>query len=570
MDTIYFDIETSGLDPFKHRPTLFQIKRASDKTIRIFNPGRAKIGSSKKIKGIKELLESNLVVGHNLKFDMKFLKHHFNIEPTNIFDTYIAEILISGGQKARQKGAATLETVAREYTGIQLKKDQVIRQSFNGQELTQEQIQYAAMDVAVLPEIHAKQRQKLKELGLEKVFATEMSCIPATVWLELSGTPIDLEGAKKIEQETRGKLESSRLNVLTILKEAGYRNLDLEGMPAVNLDSPAKLLTALKAIGLNLASTDESTLSAMKHPAGKALKEYRKHQKLLNTFLEKLPKHINPATGRIHANFNQYGTLAGRFSCSKPNLQQLPRDKNIRALFKGNNGSKIITADYSQIELRILAEVSKEPKFIELFNSGGDLHKLTASLVFNKPLDQVSKEERNIAKTINFGLSYGMGAGGLQANLKDNGIDISSDDARKYIDTFFKSYPKVKGYLEEAGQSAVKYNEIRNIAGRLIKYRPATNETERAAILREGKNNPIQSLNADILKGAMGRLYHRLKPHEARLINIVHDELVFEVPGEHADTISMIVKEEMEAAGREYLKSLPVIAEVTVSDVWQK
>jgi DNA polymerase-1 len=128
----------------------------------------------------------------------------------------------------------------------------------------------------------------------------------------------------------------------------------------------------------------------------------------------------------------------------------------------------------------------------------------------------------------------------------------------------------VKGYLEEAGQSAVRYNEIRNIAGRLIKYRPATNESERSAILREGKNNPIQSLNADILKGAMGRLYHKLRPYNTRLINVVHDELVFEVPGEHAETVSMIVKEEMEAAGREYLKSLPVIAEVTVSDVWQK
>jgi len=338
----------------------------------------------------------------------------------------------------------------------------------------------------------------------------------------------------------------------------------------VNLDSPAQLLKALKAIGIDAESTDESTLSALKHPAGRALKEYRNLRKLLNTFLEKLPKHINPATGRIHADFDQYGTLAGRFSCSKPNLQQLPRDKSIRALFKGNNGSKIITADYSQIELRILAEVSKEPKFIELFSNGGDLHKLTASLVFNKHLDQVSKEERNIAKTINFGLSYGMGGGGLQANLKDNGIEISLDDAREYIDTFFKSYPKVKGYLDDAGQSAVRYSEIRNIAGRLIKYRPASDESERAAILREGKNNPIQSLNADILKAAMGRLYRRLKPHKARLINVVHDELVFEVPCEHAETASKVVREEMETAGKEYLKSVPVIAEVTVGDVWQK
>jgi DNA polymerase-1 len=562
VKTIYFDSETTGLEPFSDRVTLIQTYY--DGKIRFNKP------KPENITRLKNLLETNLVVGHNLKFDLKFLKHHFNIEPTNLFDTYIAEILISGGQKARQKGASTLETVAWDYAGIKLKKDQDMRQSFKGRDLTQEQIEYAAMDVAVLPDIHAKQQNQLKKLSLEKVFATEMSCIPATVWLELSGTPIDREGAKKLETEIKEKLESSRLNVLTILKTSGYRNLDLEGMPAVNLDSPAKLLKALKAIGLDLASTDESTLSAMKHPVGKALKEYRKHQKLLNTFLQKLPKHINPVTGRIHASFNQYGTLAGRFSCSKPNLQQLPRDKNIRALFKRNNGSKIITADYSQIELRILAEVSKEPKFIDLFNNGGDLHKLTASLIFHKQLDQVSKEERNIAKTINFGLSYGMGGGGLQSNLKDNGIEISSDDARKYIDTFFKSYPKVKSYLDDAGRSAVRDNAIRNIAGRLIKYKPASDETERAATLREGKNNPIQSLNADILKGAMGRLYHRLKPHNARLINIVHDELVFEVPGEHAETISKIVKEEMEAAGREYLKSVPVIAEVTVGDVWQK
>lgn len=562
MKTIYFNSETIGLDPFSGKVTLIQTYY--EEKIRFNKP------KPENITRLKDLLETNLVVGHNLKFDLKFLKHHFNIEPTNLFDTNIAAILISGGQKARQKGASTLETVAWDYAGIKLKKDQNLQHSFKGQALTQEQIEYAAMDVAVLPEIHAKQQNQLKKLNLEKVFATEMSCIPATVWLELSGTPIDLEGANRLKQEIRGKLELSRLNVLTILKESGYRNLDLEGMPAVNLDSPAKLLKALKAIGLNLESTNESTLSAMKHPVGKALKEYRKYQKLLNMFLEKLPKHINPATGRIHASFNQYGTLAGRFSCSKPNLQQLPRDKYIRALFKGNNGSKIITADYSQIELRILAVVSKEPKFIELFNNGGDLHKLTASLIFNKQLDFVSKEERNIAKTINFGLSYGMGGEGLQSNLKDNGIEISLDEARKYIDTFFKSYPKVKEYLDDAGRSAVRYSEIRNVAGRLIKYRPSSDKSDRAAILREGKNNPIQSLNADIFKGAMGRLYQRLKPHKARLINIIHDELVFEVPEEYAETASKIVKEEMEAAGKEYLKSVPVIAEVTVGDVWQK
>lgn len=191
MKTIYFDSETTGLEPFTDKVTLIQTYY--DDKIRFNKP------KPENITRLKNLLETNLVVGHNLKFDLKFLKHHFNIEPTNLFDTYIAEILISGGQKARQKGASTLETVAWDYAGIKLKKDQDMRQSFKGRELTQEQIEYAAMDVAVLPEIYAKQQNQLKKLSLEKVFATEMSCIPATVWLELSGTPIDLEGAKRLE-----------------------------------------------------------------------------------------------------------------------------------------------------------------------------------------------------------------------------------------------------------------------------------------------------------------------------------------------------------------------------------
>jgi DNA polymerase-1 len=182
MNPIYFDSETTGLDPFNNRITLVQILK--DKKIILDN-----LKDPASIQKLKDILESSLVVGHNLKFDLKFIKHHFNIEPTNLFDTYIAEILISGGQKARRKGTATLEAVAKQYTGIQLNKSQDVRLSFNGGELTEEQIKYAAMDVAVLPEIHKKQQEQLRALGLEKVFEIEMSCIPATVWLELSGLP---------------------------------------------------------------------------------------------------------------------------------------------------------------------------------------------------------------------------------------------------------------------------------------------------------------------------------------------------------------------------------------------
>src|SRR3972149_8164507 len=201
---IFFDTETTGLDPFKDQITLIQIKGGNKiSLIRSF--------TEPQIEELRGLLENNLVVGHNLKFDLKFIKHHFDIEPTNLFDTYIAEILISGGQKARQKGTATLEAVTKQYTGIQLNKSQDFRMSFHCSKLTAEQIKYAAMDVAVLPEIHKKQQEQLKALGLEKVFEIEMACIPATVWLELSGLPLDKDGLNRGKGETKKKKKDAEI-----------------------------------------------------------------------------------------------------------------------------------------------------------------------------------------------------------------------------------------------------------------------------------------------------------------------------------------------------------------------
>jgi ribonuclease D len=223
MNPIYFDSETTGLDPFKNRITLVQV--LIEKKIILDN-----LKDPASIQKLKDVLENSLVVGHNLKFDLKFLKQQFNINPENLFDTYIAEILISGGQKARRKGTATLEAVAKQYTGIQLNKSRDVRLSFNGGELTQEQIEYAAMDVAVLPEIYKKQQDQLKKLGLEKVFEIEMGCIPATVWLELSGLLLDIDGLNRVKGETKQKIQDAELKVKTILKESGYKNLDLFGL----------------------------------------------------------------------------------------------------------------------------------------------------------------------------------------------------------------------------------------------------------------------------------------------------------------------------------------------------
>lgn len=517
---IFFDTETTGLDPFKDKITLIQIKQ--DNKIRLIQSS-----TEPKIEELRGLLENNLVVGHNLKFDLKFLKQQFNINPENLFDTYIAEILISGGQKARQKGTATLEVVTKQYTGIQLNKSQDVRLSFNGGELTQEQIKYAAMDVAVLPEIHKKQQEQLKALGLEKVFEIEMGCIPATVWLELSGLPLDKDGLNRVQGETKKKIEEAEIKVKTILKESGYKNLDLFRLPAVNLDSHIQLLGAMKGIGLKIDSTGDEVISGIDHPIGKAIKEYRKQQKLLTGFILKYPEHVHKVTGRIQPDFNQCGTNTGRFTSSKPNMQQVPHDKSIRALFKAGKGKKIITADYSQIELRIIAEVSQEPKFLEIYKNNRDLHRLTASLLLKKPESEITKEERQQAKAVNFGFAYGLGAQSFKEKTKnDYDIDISIEQAQEFRNTFFKNYPVLASYLQTAASTAAEQQHIRNKSGRIVRFEQGL---EAWKYENMGRNTPIQSLSADITKTAMGRLYHKLKPFNAKLINAVHDELVFEV-----------------------------------------
>jgi len=249
-------------------------------------------------------------------------------------------------------------------------------------------------------------------------------------------------------------------------------------------------------------------------------------------------------------------------------MQQVPRDKNVRGLFKTSNGSKIITADYSQIELRIIAEVSQEPKFLEIYRTGKDLHKLTASLLLNKPESEVTKEERQQAKPVNFGFAYGLGAKSFREEAKkDYDVDISEERAQEFRNTFFKNYPVLAQYLKRVAAEAASEGEIRNKVGRIISFLPGL---EKWQYENMGRNTPIQSLSADITKIAMGRLYHKLKPFNVKLINVVHDELVFEVPDEHTEAAAKIITEEMEAAGNEYLETVPCVVEVVWGESWQK
>lgn len=550
MSLLYLDIETTGLDPFTCELVTLQLMTDSGKTVVIKDPDN--------LEALKGKLESSLIVGQNIKFDSKFLKYRYGITLYNVYDTMLAEIAISGGALAGKKGASLKDLVFK-YCGVLLDKTEQCGFK-KGVKLTPEQLMYAENDLKYLPKIMQQQKSKIALLGLERVIETEMKAVPAVVWLELSGINVD---CKKIAEIKIG-LEAQRDTAAQILKK--------EFSPyEVNLNSPKQLLTALNRLEIPVKSTGVEEVSKFNGPVIEALKDYKEAEKLLSTYANKIPGCVNPITGRVHSNFNQYGAKSGRFTSSSPNLQQQPaKFKEWRSIYTAAEGHKIISADYSQIELRIIGQVSHDKEFLSAYNNNLDLHKLTASKIYKVPLDKVTKVQRNIAKPVNFGIAYGMWVPGLISGLTKAGITIGTEEAERVIKGFYKAYPAVSDYLYNAGEEGLKKLIIRNKAGRVFKFEKPRDDKAKGSIKRESKNLPIQSLCADIVKVAMAEIFLKLHKKGVKFVNTIHDELVYEVPVDLVDEAAQIIKDEMEKAGKVYLTDLPCLAEVTVADYWRK
>jgi DNA polymerase I-like protein with 3'-5' exonuclease and polymerase domains len=560
MQTLYLDIETEGLNPFDSPIVCAQVLN-----------GKVSIFDSEDIAALKPVLESSLIVGHNLKFEQKFLKHHYGINLNYVYDTWLSEIVISGGLQAGRKGTS-LKDLTQKYCNIDMSKEAQTTFRAN-QVLTPEQIKYAALDVQVLPIIYKAQLEQIKALRLEETIKIENNALSGVAWLELSGMPIDLNYMETLRIDYLDRKYKSQEAITQILKAGNkeqQRTLLGEQVFTINLNSPEQLKQALNNIGINVTATSESELKKHKHPVIDLILKYKNSEKLLNTFLNRASDFIDTTTGRIHGSFNQYGAHSGRFTCSKPNLQQQPNSQEWRSVYRAGLGNKIVTADYSQIELRILAEVSKDAAFIKAYETGQDLHTLTASKIFNKPLSEVSKQDRQVAKSVNFGTVYGIGAQGLAGNLETSGIKVTENETRSFIDGFYKGYPGVAKYLLNSKKTGIRNLVLRNKAGRLIKFEPPKKESDKGSIGRKSQNMPIQSLCADMVKIAISNLHKILEPQGVRFINCVHDELVFECKEDQSQYVADTIKEEMEKAGRIYLNKVPCIAEVTVSDTWDK
>lgn len=556
-EVIAVDTETTGLNPHNDKLRLLQIATTNKAYI-------IDCFKFKNLEPLKEVFSSAKPVKilHNAKFDLKFLKVNFKLEFENVFDTMLASQIVSSGTHESH----SLKEVAKRYLELELDKSE--QKSNWGGELSTSQLEYAIKDVLILFPIREKLRQLLIDNKLVKVAKLEFDCCIAVAEMELNGCYLNKEQWLEMTEDLEKKHHKLALEIQQEL-EKGSKQISLfEEFSNININSAQQLQESLNYMGINISDTSEPTLlkNKDKHPIIEKILEYRGLQKSISSYGRNIIEYINEKTHRIHADFNQLRADTGRFSCSHPNLQQIPATKEYRSCFTAEQGNKLIIADYSQIELRILAEMSQDKEFIKAFESGEDLHKATASNMFGVPLSEVTKDMRSQAKSINFGLAYGRGASSLAEQ-----IGSSVDKAKELINKYFSVYEGIKVWLDNAAQFAIKNGYSRTLSNRLRKYTfDKNNRAELASIERQGKNSPIQGTSADITKQALVLINKALLDSPIKLINTVHDEIIIETPENLASEAAQLLEEKMIEAAKIYIKKVPIVVDVHTSDVWEK
>ncbi|CAK9886820.1 MAG: DNA polymerase I [Candidatus Erwinia impunctatus] len=574
-----FDLETDSLDTLSANIVGFSFAVAPGEAAYLpvghdYLDAPSQLDQTAVLAQLKPLLENpeRRKVGQNLKYDRGVLKQH-GIELQGIaFDTMLESYAlnsVSGRHDMDSLAARWLhhKTVTFEEIAGKGKK----QLTFNQIEL-EVAAHYAAEDADVTLQLHLAMWPELeKESGPRAVFENiEMPLVSVISRIERQGVLID---------PTLLAVHSQELTVR--LAELEARAHELAGEP-FNLSSPKQLQVILfekqgikptKKTPGGAPSTSEEVLAelALDYPLPKVILEHRGLSKLKSTYTDKLPQMINPHTGRVHTSYHQAVTATGRLSSSDPNLQNIPvrndEGRRIRQAFIAGKGNKIVAADYSQIELRIMAHLSQDKGLLNAFAHGQDIHRATASEVFGVPVDKVSGEQRRSAKAINFGLIYGMSAFGLSRQL-----NIPAGEAKKYMDLYFERYPGVLNYMEKTRESAAEQGYISTLEGRRL-YLPdirSSNAIRRKAAERAAINAPMQGTAADIIKKAMIAVDSWLleqNQSEIKMIMQVHDELVFEIPDSEVDTAVATIRELMEQSLQ---LDVPLRVDVGVGSNWDE
>ena len=510
-----------------------------------------------------------LKVGQNLKYDLEVLRN-YNIQLQGpMWDTMIAHYLI---QPELRHNMDFMAEVYLNYKTIHI--DELIGPKGKNQRSMRDLsptlvYEYAAEDADVTLRLKNKLELELKRFGCEDLFYNiEMPLMPVLAEMETNGVCLDTDSLK----ETSTILTNRQTDIEKRIYELAGHSFNIASPKQVGavLFDELKIVEKPKKTKTGQYVTSEEVLQQLKnkHEIVSDILEFRGLTKLLGTYIDTLPQLVNPRTGHIHTSFNQTVTATGRLSSSDPNLQNIPirgeDGKEIRKAFVPEPGCLFFSADYSQIELRVMAHLSGDPQMIEVFREGKDLHAATAATIYKKPLDEVTRDERTKSKRANFGIIYGITVFGLAERL-----DISRDEAKQLIDGYFETFPSVRDYMEKAKQTARQQGFVSTLFGRR-RYLPdinSQNATVRGFAERNAINAPIQGTAADIIKVAMIRIFQRFKQEgiQSKMILQVHDELNFSVVPEEKGRVEAIVIEEMEHA---ITLQVPLIADSGFGDNW--
>ena len=502
--------EQAGLEPHLSRIRLIQLYGGGD-TVYIFD--MYSVG----MEVLKPIWKMPLIA-HNAVFDLKNLLHA-GADPQQIGCTMLMANALTGK-------LPSLANLAKEHLGWNMSKSQQAS-NWDNKKLTPEQLNYSALDVMAVFKLYRILKKLLIKRGLGSVYIMMREAMRAVAKMELNGIYFNAQAQKKLIDRWQQEKEKAENELTEIL--GPYINIDsskqISSWLKTNLDS--KALRKWPKTKSGQLKTDAQTLKRFPGvPLLKPFQKYKDASKMLSTFGAGYAEHINPETGRIHPYFRIGGTATGRISCFKPNIQNPPRDKEFRALFSAPPGREIVVADYGQIELRVAALVSGDEDMLEAYAKGQDLHRKTAAAIADVPIEKVNSEQRQAAKAVNFGLLYGQGYKGLARYAKASyGVDMSENDAKQAREAFFDEYLGLRCWQEETARIAEKTQKAITPCGRI---RDFTKE-QRGYRYTEALNTPIQGGAAEILMAALSKLEKHFAGLDAKLVNIVHDELVLEV-----------------------------------------
>ncbi len=569
-----FDLETTSLNPMRARIVGLSFSASPGRAFYV-PVGHEAVGSGSQLRledvlgEVSGLLESSRIekIGQNIKYDVAVLKQAGHEVCGPLFDTMLASYLLFSGRASHG-----MDHLAEEFFGIKtIKYADLCGKGAKAIPFSRVPIgaaaSYACQDADLTYRLAEEMAPRLRGDGLMDLFERlEIPLLRVLLDMECAGIRLDQQFLHNMSKELETRLEQMRGHIHGLAGEEfninSTKQLRVILFEKLNLPILKKTKTG--------ASTDIDTLErlAPRHPLPQEILSFRQLSKLKSTYVDTLPELVNPATGRIHAHFNQTVAATGRLSSSDPNLQNIPirteLGRQIRRAFLPEEGWKLLSADYSQIELRVLAHFTNDPGLVGAFDKGEDIHATTAAAVYGVALDEVDPEMRRVAKAVNFGIIYGQGAFGLS-----QAIGISQAEARSFIDTYFERFANVPAFVEKTIGEGGRSGYVSTIMGRR-RYLPDLNSRNRNlknAARRTAVNSVIQGSAADIIKLAMIAIADRLQGEgmRARMLVQVHDELLFEIPPRELASVAALVEEEMRGAMR---LNVPLEVDVSAGENW--